>query len=274
LRAAPKDERDMMIAATNSWILAYDNMSGITQELSDSLCRVATGAGFSTRTLHSNEDETIFSVKRPIITNGIADVKNFPDLLERTVSVYLRAISKEKRRDEKELWSNFNTARPRLLGSLFSAISHALKQQESVKLKQLPRMADFALWAVAAEEGAGLQKGSFLRTYDSNQQASNEHALDTSPAVEICEFMDNLTTSHWIGTSTQLHKALTLMIQNKGETIKDKYGFPKSPAALGTKLRRIAPNLRAFGIEVNCGYTNGGSKIELQRLKDIHPHKN
>lgn len=274
LRAAPKDERDMMIAATNSWVLAYDNISGITQELSDSLCRIATGAGFSTRTLHSNEDETIFSVKRPIITNGIADVKNFPDLLERTVAVYLRAITKERRRDEKELWGNFNAARPRLLGSLFSAVSHALQQQESVKLKQLPRMADFALWAVAAEQGAGLSKGSFLRAYDSNQQASNEHALDTSPATEIVEFMENLESSSWIGTSTALHKALTLMVLNKGEAIKDKFGFPKSPAALGTKLRRIAPNLRAFGIEVNCGYTNGGSKISLERIQRIDPLKN
>lgn len=266
LRAAPKDERDMMIAATNSWVLGYDNMSGITQELSDSLCRIATGAGFATRTLHSNDEETIFSVKRPIITNGIADVKNFPDLLERSVPIYLRSISKDRRRDEKELWTKFDEAKPRILGALLSAVSHALKHQESVKLKELPRMADFALWAVAAEEGAGFVAGSFLKAYDCNQQSSNESALDTSPAIEICEFMELLTSSNWTGTSTALHKALTNMVINKGEAIKDKYGFPKSPAALGTKLRRIAPNLRAFGIEVNCGYTNGGSKISLEKI--------
>ena len=269
LRAAPKDERDMMIAATNSWILGYDNMSGITQELSDSLCRIATGAGFSTRTLHSNDEETIFSVKRPIITNGIADVKNFPDLLERTVAIYLRSISREKRRDEKELWTGFDIAKPRILGALLTAVSHALKQRESVKLKQLPRMADFALWVVAGEEGAGFAPGSFLKVYESNQLSSNENALDTSPAAEICEFMELLTSARWEGTSTALHKALTTMVINKGELIKDKFGFPKSPASLGTKLRRIAPNLRAFGIEVNCGYTNGGSKISLEKL-----HKN
>lgn len=265
LRAAPKDERDLMIAASNSWILAYDNLSGITQDLSDSLCRIATGAGFGTRALHTNDEEAIFCVRRPILTNGIASNNQYPDWLERTVAVYLRAISKEKRREEETLWTGFADAKPRILGALLSAVSHALKHKADVKLSRLPRMADFAKWAVAAEGGMGFSKGSFWRAYEGNQESSNEAALDSSPAIEIREFMESLTTPRWTGTSTQLFQALTLMIINKGESPAAKHGFPKSASALGTKLRRIAPNLRATGIEVDCGYTNSGSKIALER---------
>jgi len=266
LRAVPKDERDLMIAATNSHLMAYDNLSGITQELSDSLCRIATGAGFATRTLHSNDEETIFSVRRPILTNGIIDATGFPDLLDRTVSIFLRAIPDHKRREEHELWQGFNQAKPRILGALLSAVSHALKHRDLVQLTHRPRMADFARWAVAAEEGIGLPKGAFFEAYESNRSSSNELALDNPIAVELQTFMALSEDSVWIGTATDLFKALNLMISNRGEIAKDKYGWPKSANALSGKIRRLAPNLRRVGIEVECGRTNGGSKLRIERM--------
>jgi hypothetical protein len=33
LRTPPREERDLIIAASNSWLLAYDNLSGIPQRL-------------------------------------------------------------------------------------------------------------------------------------------------------------------------------------------------------------------------------------------------
>lgn len=266
LRAVPKDERDLMIAASNSWLLGYDNLSGLSQELSDTLCRVATGAGFATRTLHTDSEETIFSVRRPILTNGITDAANFPDLLDRTVSVNLRAIPDSKRREEQELWAAFNEARPRILGAMLSAVSHALKHRQSVKLDRRPRMADFARWAVAAEKALGLKEGAFFEAYDSNRSSSNEIALDTSPAAEIREFMESLTANEWKGKASELLKALNSMVMNKGEEPKEKSGWPKAPNALVGRLRRIAPNLRAIGIDVDCGRTNAGSQITIKRL--------
>lgn len=266
LRAVPKDERDLMIAATNSHLLAYDNLSGITQELSDSLCRIATGAGFATRTLHSNDEETIFSVRRPILTNGIIDATGFPDLLDRTVSVFLRAIPDHKRREEHELWLGYNAAKPRILGALLNAVSHAMKHRDSVQLTHRPRMADFARWAVAAEKGLGLSEGAFFEAYESNRNSSNELALDNAVAVELQAFMDCLTSAVWVGTATDLFKALGNMIAGRGEVAKDKYGWPKSANALSGKLRRLAPNLRRAGLEIECGRTNGGSKLRIERV--------
>ena len=52
-------------AARNGWIVAFENLSKIDQELSDGMCRVATGAGFGTRTLYSDLDETLVAVCRP-----------------------------------------------------------------------------------------------------------------------------------------------------------------------------------------------------------------
>src|SRR5256886_5689169 len=48
LRAEPHDDRDLMIAATNGWIVALDNLSHLPPWLSDALCRLATGGAFAT----------------------------------------------------------------------------------------------------------------------------------------------------------------------------------------------------------------------------------
>ena len=50
-RAGPRDERDLMIRARNGWVLAFDNLSKLPDWLSDALCRLSTGGGFSTRAL-------------------------------------------------------------------------------------------------------------------------------------------------------------------------------------------------------------------------------
>jgi hypothetical protein len=74
LRTVPRDERDLIIAARNSWVLAIDNLSGIQQWLSDALCRLSTGGGFGTRQLYTDDEEILFDAKRPIILNGIDDI--------------------------------------------------------------------------------------------------------------------------------------------------------------------------------------------------------
>jgi hypothetical protein len=59
-RAPPRDERDLAIAASGSWVPTLDNLSGVRPWLSDALCRLAKGGGFATRELYSNDREVIF----------------------------------------------------------------------------------------------------------------------------------------------------------------------------------------------------------------------
>jgi 5S rRNA maturation endonuclease (ribonuclease M5) len=266
LRGVPKDERDLMIAANNCWLLGYDNLSGATQETSDRLCRISTGAGFGTRTLHTNDEETIFAARRPILVNGIADI-HYPDFLDRNVSVYLRRIEDDQRRDEKTIWAEFMNDKPRILGALLSGVSHALKNHQSVKLDHKPRMADFAIWASAAEEGMGLAGGAFITAYEGNREAAHEVALDTSPAIEIREFVESLTDPEWQGRAKELLDALNLMLKGKGIDPLTKWNWPKAANKLTEALRRIGPNLRSVGIEVNCDRSKKGSKITIKRTK-------
>jgi hypothetical protein len=60
LRALPRNDRDLFIAASNGHVLAFDNVSGLPPWLSDTLCRLATGGGFAVRQLYTDQEEVLF----------------------------------------------------------------------------------------------------------------------------------------------------------------------------------------------------------------------
>jgi hypothetical protein len=79
LRALPREDRDFFVAAYNNHVLAFDNVSGLPGWISDTLCRLSTGGGFSVRQLYTDSDEVLFDATRPQTLNGIEDVVNRPD---------------------------------------------------------------------------------------------------------------------------------------------------------------------------------------------------
>lgn len=242
LREKPKNSHDLIVAANNGYVAAYDNLSSLSPEMSDTLCRLATGGGFSTRELYSNDEETIFDVKRPLILNGIEETASRSDLLDRALLVECPRITEQSRKTEEEFENAFADEHSKLLGALFDAVSHALKELPNVKLERLPRMADFARWSCAAEPAFGLQGVSFLERYQNNRETAHAVTLESSPIGKaIVKFMH--LRDFWQGTAEELRGLLTSSFDA------GLVGFPKNARALGGAIKRIAPTLRANGIE-------------------------
>jgi hypothetical protein len=151
LRTLPRDDRDLFIAAKNRRVLAYDNISFLEDWISDSLCRLATGGGNTTRALYTDDDEVLINAIRPVVLNGIEEVVNRPDLADRAIFLTLEPIAEDKRRPEEELLAAFDPERPRILGALLDAVAVGLKRLPEIRLEKIPRMADFAIWATVCE---------------------------------------------------------------------------------------------------------------------------
>ena len=66
LRALPRENRDLFIAANNGHVLAFDNVSGQPAWISDTLCRLATGGGFAVRVpaLNTSLTYSVFELQR------------------------------------------------------------------------------------------------------------------------------------------------------------------------------------------------------------------
>ena len=158
-RAAPRDERDLLVAARNGRVVALDNLSGLDAAMADALCRVATGGGFGERALFTNGDEYIVYVCNPVLLNGIPSLLARGDLADRAIAVTLPAIPDERRRPEAELWAEFEAAQPGVLALLLDGLTRALRDAPGLSLPRLPRMADFARIACAAASAFGWTGG-------------------------------------------------------------------------------------------------------------------
>jgi hypothetical protein len=225
LRTTPREERDLLIAATNGWVVSFDNLSGLPVWLSDALCRLATGGGFGTRQLYTDQEEVLFSATRPTMLNGITDVATRPDLLYRSLIVELPVLPEERRKTEREIWAEFAVEHPRVLGALFDAVSGAMRRLPEVRLEKLPRMAEFAEWAVAAEAGLGLDEGAFMRAYGEARSDAVGQALEGDPVAEaVLAFMGE--RRQWLGTASELHKRLVPKVD---EEVRRTKAWPKSP---------------------------------------------
>jgi primase-polymerase (primpol)-like protein len=258
LRCEPKEIRDLMIAATNTWAITHDNISYLQSWMSDALCRLATGGGFATRTLYENNEETHFDAMRPVLLNGIEDVATRFDLLDRCIVLSLPMIPDNQRREEEMLWREFESDHPRILGALLDAVAGGIRELPEVKLDRLPRMADFARWGEAVGRGLGWEHGAFLKAYEANRDAASEIALEASAvALAIRRFMEGRAS--WEGTATDLLAELTKMV---GEE-KAKTTLPPKPNALSGKLKRATPALRKCGINVTIERHNRVRTITL-----------
>ena len=263
LRTLPKEERDLSIAADNTWILAFDNLSGLSNAMSDAFCKLSTGGGLATRKLYTDDEESVFNIMRPSILNGIEDIAKRQDLLDRSIVLNLPSIDEDRRKDEKSFWKQFNEKKASILGALCTVVSEALKELPNTRLNQTPRMADFALWVTAAEKALGWPTGEFIRIYTGNRNQAIDQGLESDPiAVAVLIMMENKT--EWEDTPANTLEQLKKCIRDERLT----HGkFWPTSNKLRQRLRRIAPGLKLKGIEfIELPRTNKGRLIRLEKL--------
>ena len=265
-RTAPKDDREAAILAQNSMIIALDNLSSMPLWLSDLLCRIATGSGFSARELYSDDSERVFSNRRPIIMNGIEDgIISQGDLLNRTIMVTL--TPPDIYRSEEEMDDLFREKHPSILGALLSVATAAFRDRKRVQLDNPPRMADFAKWIVAAEPALGWKSGTFMDIYIENQDSASSIIMESSPVAKaIVQFMDShkrLTgKDEWEGLVSELHLELS-----KYDVYSQAKTAPKGANKLGGHLKRIIASMRVQGINIHQPRrTATGSIVKISRI--------
>lgn len=240
------DERSLRVSLQKHYYLPYDNVSEISKNISNILCRAVTGGAFLDRKLHTNADDFIFKFKRCVTINGINNVANRSDLLDRSIILELERISDSKRREQRKVYRSFEEDRPYILGAIFDVLSKAMKIYPTIKLEKLPRMADFCRWGYAIGEAIGGYGDEFLKEYETNRSIQNKEAIESDiVSYLIYELMRGqqkceLRVSDW----------LTNIL-----TIAPQYGIdqkhrdmPKCPNQLSKRIVEVKSNLNGMGI--------------------------
>ncbi len=260
LRSLPKNGQDLAVTAGNSWLLAFDNLSGIKADMSDLLCSVSTGGGFATRKLYENDEEVQFEYCRPILLNGISDVLARPDILDRTISINLPAIDESHRRCEDEIWADFDAKAGGILGALLDVIAQGISRRGQVQLLKKPRMADFAVFATACEKANGFKDGEFLSAYSGNRSEAQDALVegDILASTLLGWTGSPYFKNNWKGTYEGL---LQQLVDRAADKSRDPF-FPKTARALSNAVRRLAPILRGRGVEItSLPRSHGGVRM-------------
>ena len=226
----PSAPRDLFIAARNSHVQTFENISQLSPRMSDDLCRLATGGGMRTRALWTNSDEATFTGARPIMMEGIANFVTAPDLLSRSIILTLAPLT--SRRTERELYAAFDQCKGAILGGLCDMLATGVRRLPETHMADLPRMADFSVWCAAC----GLD--GFEAAYQRNRAAATDVILDHDPLARSLEaFMAK--RKEWRGAAWELLKEIGPAARCT------------SARELSEALRRLAPLLLTHGIAVS-----------------------
>jgi len=261
----PDKPQDLMIQAKEYRLLNFDNASGMSAEMSDALCSLATGGGLAVRKLYSDGELFVMNYSRPFVINGIGGYANRPDLMERAIPIKLPPMPEGGRKTEAELLAEFDQMLPGLLGALYNAVSHALRVYDTTEPPRHLRMADAARWIKAAEEGVGEQPGSMI---DAIAIAQNEFVVerinDDPLVVALRKIIGPMPFEGYVGDL--FGKILEL------DDAKYQRSLPKSPSYLSNQLRRLRPAMVKAGIRVDfLGKDRKGSKVHIWFLEPHEP---
>ena len=245
LRTPPRNPHDLYIDAVSSWVISLDNISRLPRWLSDTLCMLATGGGFSTRTLFTDREQELFEAMRPTILNGITDVVTADDLTQRSLLVRLPAIPKGSYKTEREIQRALEAIRPTVLAALLDAAVDGLQRFDEEQGTEWPRMGDFASWAVATEVALGGKPGSFMKALGHSDVEGAQQALEASPLAEpLHELAMSSGDKGWQGTASEM---LDRLRDFADEDLQHDKEWPKAANVLSSRLHRLAPLFREAG---------------------------
>ena len=183
LRSLPRSERDLMVSAHNNWLLAFDNISKLTDWQSDSVCRLSTGGGFAARGLFTDDREMFLSAQRPIILNGIDDFVTRGDLVDRSIFLSLPRIRPDQRRSDEAFWAEFDRDYPALFGSLLDAVAGGIRFWPVRRARRA--VSDGRPGPLGRSGLAPLDAppGTFVDAYRANRRSACADALEESPVA-------------------------------------------------------------------------------------------
>jgi len=256
-----EDQRQFAVAAANRWVLCFDNLTHLSSEQQNLLCRASTGSGFTYRALYSDLEEVFVQYRRPQILTGVDLVPTRSDLLERCLIVRLDRISEKDRLSERELKEMTAKLLPGIYGSLLDLMATALRNLPTIKLDNRPRMTDFAELCVAA----GIP--NFAEAYSINLNVGCQEAVEANPIASGILALLDAHDGYWQGSSTELIRRLQELDPTSRELQK------LSARSLGKKLASsLKGELEAVGVEVDQGKGSRGQRyLMLSKVTKEQP---
>lgn len=271
IRPLKKSEEDFRHNIMFEYFIPFDNLSSLTLDTSDALCRLITGETQIDRELYTNTGTLVYSMQKVLAINGINDVANSPDLLDRGIIFVLPTINTEKRKLLVDFENNFRKDKVEILGGIFDILSKAIKIYEKTdKLDHLPRMADFAQWGYCIAEAYNNSGKKFLEQYQQHLNSQITLLANNNIVVTtLVRFVECYTAKEITIKSQVLYHILNELVEKEGLFDIRNKGWSKDAGGLVKQINRCKPLLKEKGIDINSKHTRDGNVLVITKISDF-----
>jgi hypothetical protein len=275
LLTIPGEKGEFIQQLGHNYMPFYDNLKErrVPRWLPQDICSAVTGAGNIKRSLFTDDDDFARKYKRCLGFNGINVAMTESDVSSRSITVKMESIPRKLNRPESEVYSEFEILKPVLLGFIFETISKVLVVIDSIKLADLPRLADFTIWGEAVARVLGYKEGQFVGAYYENIGKQNAESVESDQVGEVVlKLSENLAEqkrTKWIGTIANCRDIFRSIADANNIDTKSS-SWPKISNQVSRRLNEIRTSLLdAFGIKITIEKLKCDREIQDEVEKDL-----
>lgn len=178
---------EVVQALAHHYLAPFDNVQKLGAAVLDTLCRACTGDGVTKRALYTDEDDVIHAYRRSMWLTAVNLPGARPDFVDRTLPIEMTRVALTDRKEEAEVQREVRRLLPGVIREVLDALSVTLRTVQGVRLelKELPRMADFAVWGEAFARALGYEPNVFMKRYLANIKDASTAALESDVVGDL-----------------------------------------------------------------------------------------
>lgn len=223
----------------------FDNVTSISQSISDIMCSCFSSSTYMKRELYTNDGSFSFNLTGNIIFTSIRPVNNRTDFLSRTYKVVIQ--KRERFLSQKKLMCEFEAVAPKLFGALLDTVVKVLNLVDSIPMPDKYRTVDFDHYCATAAEVLGFGQELFWEARGYTEDIKTNDFKSSFPLVKTLSEVLQRNGGYWKGCMKDLLPELKALAEYP------EY-LPSAENKLSFALKSLSVELKVAGITVKPRY--------------------
>jgi len=254
--AMPKNQEELYHAIAGNLLTIIDNARTISESMSDLMCGAAYGINAKKRQLYSDLNSVIMPIQGSICVTSIDQVFTQPDAMSRLIPITTKPISKQDRKSEAQLLSQFEEDKPKIFTALLKLTAKIIDKLPDAVPTNPERMAGFSHFLAAAELADAVPAGHYQGAYSALLESAMSDIAEENELISAISKLLNKYAGEIDLSPAELLKELTLTTPRELRSV----AWPRDPSSLSRKLNTLKGLMASQGIRYET-YRHGGRKI-------------
>lgn len=256
----PSNVKELLLMLDRNHYLCIDNLSYLSNQYSDVICRANTGSGSSVRELYTDSETIDRDYLQSVNLNGINVVVFKEDLFDRTFLNKAQKfdngqeeLSEDKKRQKKTaIDAKYKELLPYMLHDFYTLISKTLYLLPKTETPTQFRMMDTAEVGCAVAEALGKGREYFIKIYQEKLGTQLLEAI-TNNTFANCLWCFMEKKPEWHGSATELHIALKHFAKEKMDVSTNRKDYPSAPNVMSRMMNELKDAFSKLNIVLEDG---------------------